>query len=176
MLDRLSRPRTAAILAAAIVVVLAFVNGLDFPLSVPSLVRQTGHRYLDMCAFCSASQIHAELVGLGEHGRLLQGVLFSTIDILIPGLSLLAGLAVIGATTRHMRHRRLLLALPIIAAALDIIENAAIIALLVAFPAPAPSLAALQGIVSGLKFIAYLAVVVAMLVLTAISLARRLRK
>src|SRR3569832_2897244 len=175
MLDRLSRPRTAAILAAAIAIALAVVNGLDFPLSVPSLVRQTGHRYLDMCAFCSASQIHAELVGLGEHGRLLQGVLFSTIDILIPGLSLLAGLAVIGATTRHMRHRRLLLALPIIAAALDIVENAAIIALLVAFPAPAPSLAALQGIVSGLKFIAFLSVVVVLFVLSVFLFVWRLR-
>src|SRR3569623_1106925 len=104
MQDRLSRPRTAAILAAAIAIVLALGNGLDFPRSVPSLVRQTGHRYLDMCAFCSASQIHAELVGLGEHGRLLQGVLFSTIDILIPGLSLLAGLVVIAISlARRLR-------------------------------------------------------------------------
>src|SRR3569832_1044008 len=170
MLDRLSRPRTAAILAAASAIVLALVNGLDFPLSVPSLVRQTGHRYLDLCAFCSASQIQAELVGLGEHGRLLQGVMFSTIDILNPGHSLHAGLAEIGSTTRHMRHRRLLLSLPIFAAALDIIENAAFFALLVAFPAPAPSLAALQGIVSGLKFIAYLVVVVVLFVLFAFSL------
>src|SRR3569832_2324041 len=105
MLDRLSRPRTAAILAAAIAIVLAVVNGLDFPLSVPSLVRQTGHRYLDMCAFCSASQIHAELVGLGEHGRLLQGVLFSTIDILLPGLSLLAGLAMLVLTAISLARR-----------------------------------------------------------------------
>jgi hypothetical protein len=164
-LDKLSRPRTALALAALEVVVLAAVNLLDFPLSVPWLRRTTGHAYLDMCAFCSAATIRTELEALGPKGRMAQALLLVTIDVLIPTLSCLFGLSALAALTKPWRDRgatlEWLFALPLLAMLLDFAENATIAVLLIRFPGEASALAALQGLFTGLKFAAYGAVGVA---------------
>jgi len=164
-IDSLGKPRNAFIAMALLVGVLGSVNGLDFPLSVPFVERETGHTYLDMCPFCSAETVEANLSGLGERGRLLQAVLLSTIDIVIPVVSLVAGLAVIAALRRRSRDAltRLLLSVPIAAFALDLAENGLIVMLLLGHPSANPEVAGLEGLFSGLKFGAYGAVVLTML-------------
>lgn len=159
----LRRPRLAWMLAALEVAVIAGVNLFDFPLSVPALQRATGHAYLDMCAFCSGSQVQGELLALGERGRLWQALLLPTIDVLIPVLSCLFGLAGLGALMAGRAARaQWLLTLPLLAMGLDFAENGTIVALLLQFPETSPLLARTEGVLSGLKFAAYGAVLVSM--------------
>jgi hypothetical protein len=168
--DRLGRGWTPLVLGAMEVTVLGTENGLDFPLSVPYLRRLTGHAYLDMCAFCTAGEVREGLVGLGDRGRWLQGLLMPTVDVLIPVLSCLFGLALLGALVRARPAgdpRRWLLALPVLALVLDLGENAAILALLATFPARVPALEMAEGVLSGTKFVAYGSVLVAAAVLGA---------
>jgi hypothetical protein len=70
-------------------------------------------------------------------------------------LAFVAGLSALGVLSTGLRLRRWLLALPAIALALDLLENALIVGLLLLYPAPAPTLAGALGLVSGLKFVAY---------------------
>ena len=60
-LSRVTTPRRVAVLLVLDLLLLGCENLLDFPLSVPFMRRTTGHPYLDMCAFCSAPQIQAQL-------------------------------------------------------------------------------------------------------------------
>jgi hypothetical protein len=178
MLYRLGRWQTAVALALLEAAVLGIVNGLDFPLSVPFVQRVTGHAYLDMCAFCSSAAVQNEVAGLGDRGRGLQALLLLTIDLLIPTLTCAFGLSALLVLTgkwREGRWKRWLLSLPIAAMALDFAENGAIAALLLEYPQPSPVVAGLEGILSGLKFAAYGAMVVAivaLLVARAATLAR----
>jgi hypothetical protein len=166
------RPRTATASLVVLVAVLGVVNGFDFPLSVPFVVRETGHRYLDMCAFCGRDRVEAELVGLGTRGRLLQATLLASIDIIIPVVSYVAGVAVIAALRRRSRDplSRLLLLLPLLALVLDVTENGLILALLLGYPSPSHTVAGLEGVASGIKFLAYGAVALTMVVLGAARL------
>ena len=177
IIDRLGRPRTALILTALEMAVLGSVNLLDFPLSVPFVHRLTGHTYLDMCGFCSADTVLGELYGLGERGRMLQALLLATVDVLIPTLSCLCGLSALAAVTRPARSRGAavgwLLAVPVLALVLDFGENGVIAALLFRHPADSVLLAGLEGLLSGLKFIAYGTVVLSVF---AVSLGRLLKK
>src|SRR5215467_5726593 len=159
IVDRLGRTRTALILAVLEVSVLGAVNGLDFPLSVPYLHRVTGQSYLDFCNFCSSAAVQTQVDALGEKGRLLQALLLCTIDIVIPTLSCLFGVAALAALTRRWRARGSwigwLLALPVVGMVLDYGENLSIVGLLIRHPAPSPVLAGLEGLLSGLKVTAY---------------------
>jgi hypothetical protein len=178
ILDRLGRWQTAVALAILEIAVLGIENGLDFPLSVPFLRRVTGHAYLDMCAFCSSAAVQSEVAGLGDRGRLLQALLLSSIDLLIPALSCTFGLSAIlalGGKWRGRRWNRWLLWLPLAAMALDFAENGTIAALLLEYPQSSPRAAGLEGMLSGLKFAAYGAVVVAILALLVARAATRAR-
>jgi hypothetical protein len=161
---RLSTPRVFAILLIAEVALLACENMLDFPLSVPFMRRATGQPYLDMCAFCSAAQVHGRLVDFGPLGRHLQLLLMATVDVAIPVLSFV--FASVGLTVllrgRGGRWRGFVRVLPLVAMILDFSENALIVTLVTAFPARLDRLETLTGIVTGLKFCAYLAVAVAL--------------
>ena len=164
----LGMPRTATALGIALGAVLGLVNGVRFPLSVPYLQQLTGQSYLDMCAFWSASAVEQRVVALGDGGRLLQATLLGTVDVLIPVLSCVFAVSALGALTRawgDTRLRRWLLALPLVPLALDFAENASIALLLVRHPTPSPWLAGTEGLLSGLKFTAYGAVLLAVVVL-----------
>jgi hypothetical protein len=173
-LDRVSTPRRVLVLLVLEVLLLGCENLLDFPLSVPFMRRAAGHPYLDMCAFCSATEVQAQLDDFGETGRRLQLLLMPTIDVAIPALSCAFGAAALtvllrgrpGAWARRMRL------LPFAALALDLSENAAIVALVTAYPQKLTAVAALMGLLSGLKFAAYLATVTAI----GAALARRVSK
>jgi hypothetical protein len=175
----LSRPSTALTLAALEIAVLGTVNLLDFPLSVPYLHRLTGHAYLDMCGFCTSDMVQSEITALGEKGRLLQALLLSTIDMLIPLLSCIFGISALAALTTTPRERgspvKWLLALPVLALLLDFTENGTIVALLLRYPEPGGNLAALEGLMSGLKFATY-GLVVLMIVVLLVAQALRSRR
>jgi hypothetical protein len=179
IIDKLGHPRTALILAALMVGVLGAVNGLDFPLSVPYQHRVTGQGYLDFCNYCSAAAVQSQVDALGERGRLLQALLLSTIDILIPTLTCLFGIAALAALTRRWRARGSsigwLPAIPVVAMLLDFAENWSIVGLLIRHPARSPVLAGLEGLLSGLKVTAYGLVVVSIVVLLAVNAVLRLR-
>jgi hypothetical protein len=161
---RLSTPRVFAMLLIAEIALLASENLLDFPLSVPFMRRATGQSYLDMCAFCSAAQIHRRLVDFGPLGRHLQLLLMATVDVAIPVLSFVFGSVGLTVLLRGKGGRWLgfVRALPLVAMVLDFGENALIVRLVTAFPARLDRLETLTGIVTGLKFCAYLAVAVAL--------------
>ena len=179
IVNNLGRPRTALILAVLLAAVLGAVNGLDFPLSVPYQRRVTGHGYLDFCSYCSADAVQSQVEALGVEGRLLQALLLCTIDIVIPVLSCLFGIAAIAALTRRWRARgsaiRWLLAIPVAAMLLDFAENWSIVGLLIRYPAPSPGLAGLEGLFSGLKNTAYALVVVSIVALLIVNAVTRPR-
>jgi hypothetical protein len=176
-IDRAATARRVAVLAVLEVLLLGCENLLDFPLSVPFMRRTTGHPYLDMCAFCSAPEIRAQLDAFGDAGRGLQLWLMPTIDVAIPVLSCVfasAALAVLlrGRARWWATGVRLL---PFVAMALDFAENAGIITLVSAYPRELPAVAAATGLLSGVKFGAYGATVVAMIGLIGARLAARAR-
>ncbi len=170
-LDHLATWRSFWTLFALEVLLLGCVNGLVFPLSVPCMVRLTGHKYLDMCAFCSAPRIYGQLASFGELGRHYQLLLLVTIDLAIPVTSLLFG--IVGLKVLLRPHRsNVLFAFPVVAFVLDLLENAAIVRVTLAYPAHADAIAAGLGIVSGLKFCAYGLTLAAMVVAAARRIGR----
>jgi hypothetical protein len=177
-LERAATSRRLVVLLVLEVVVLFCENALDFPLSVPFMRRTTGHPYLDMCAFCSAAQINAQLDDFGMVGRRLQLLLMPTIDVVIPVLSCAFGSVALTVLLRaggRMRWRWVRL-LPLLAMVLDFAENGGIIALVTAYPTRLNATAALTGLLTGLKFCAYLSTVVALAVLAVASFRDATRK
>lgn len=158
-LDRVATPRWLLLLAVLELVLLVSENALDFPLSVPFMRRVSGHPYLDLCAFCSAAEISGQLDDFGEAGRRLQLMLMPTIDVAIPVLSFAFGRVALSLLLRGRAQAWAfaIRSLPLAALALDLAENAAIIALVTAYPRRLASLATLLGLLSGLKFVACLA-------------------
>ncbi len=177
--DWLGRPRTVLILTVLELAVLGTVNGLDFPLSVPYLHRVTGQGYLDFCSFCTSTAVQTQVDALGVQGRMLQALLLCSIDIVIPTLSCLFGIAALSALTRSWRvlgsSIEWVLALPVIAMLLDFAENGTIVGLLIRYPARAPVLAGLEGLFSGLKTLAYGSVLASIVILLIVHAVRRPR-
>jgi len=171
-IDRASTPRVLVILLVLEVLLLGCVNGLDFPLSVPFMVRTTGHNYLDMCAFCSAPRIYSHLDAFGTEGRRLQLLLLTTIDVAIPVTSCAFGVVALRVLGRASRLQWLALA-PTLAMVLDFLENAGIAVVVTHYPKHLDSLAGLTGFISGAKFCAYLLTLVLILVLVAMYVVRQ---
>ncbi len=174
--ERLGRRQTLLPLAVLEVAILATENTADFPLSVPYLRRTTGQEYLDMCAFFPSAKVYEVLDGLGPSGRSLQALLLVTVDIVIPGVSFLFGTALLGALLAKREAydwRRSLLLIPLLALVLDFAENTAIALLLAFHPTRLPMLATIEGLLSGVKFTAYLAVLVAAFALAVERWSRR---
>jgi hypothetical protein len=159
-IDRVATPRRVAVLLVFEMLVLGGENVLVFPLSAPYFRRVTGHAYLDMCAFCTADEIYAHLDAFGALGRHLQLLLFATVDIVIPLLSGLFGALGIALLTRSWREARpaldWLVLVPISAALLDFAENALIALLTTRYPERLERVAAMSGLVTGMKTVAYL--------------------
>jgi len=172
IINKLGRPRTALLLTVFEIVVLGAVNLLDFPLSVPYQHRVTGQGYLDFCNYCPAAAVQKQVEALGVRGRLLQALLLCTIDIVIPTLSCLFGIAALSALTSRWRVRSSaigwVLALPLAAILLDFGENLSIVGLLIQYPATSPILAGLEGLLSGLKVTAYGLVAVSIVIFLAL--------
>jgi hypothetical protein len=174
-IDGVATRRALAILTVLEAGVLAAENLLDYPLSVPYMRRLTGHPYLDMCAFCSASEVRTQLDDFGERGRALQLLLMPTIDVVIPVLSFAFGSVALAILLREARARwaRGVRMLPLAAMVLDFAENATIVMLVRAYPTPLPAVAGAMGVLTGLKFLAYGASLAAILALTGARLVGR---
>lgn len=177
-LEHLATGRRVLLLTALELALLGAVNALEFPLSVPFMRRVSGHPYLDLCAFCSGAEIQAQLDDFGEAGRSLQLALMPTIDLAIPLLSFVFGSAALAYLLRGRAGRwsRVLRGLPLVALTLDFAENAAIIGLLGGYPRKLELLATAVGMLSGLKFLAYLIMVGAIGTLSIVRLGRALSR
>src|SRR5664280_366420 len=174
-IDRASTPRVLVILLVLEVLLLGSVNGLDFPLSVPFMVRTTGHNYLDMCAFCSAQQIYTHLDAFGTSGRHLQLLLLTSIDVAIPVSSCAFGVVALMVLGRTSRLQWLALA-PTLAMFLDFLENVGIAVVVTHYPEHLDNIAGLTGFISGVKFCAYALTLVLILVLAAMYVVRQIHK
>jgi len=173
--DRLARPRILLLLLALEVLLLGSVNGFDFPLSVPFMIRTTGCSYLDMCAFCSATQIYDRLQAFGSAGRHLQLLLLTTVDIAIPVTSGLFGVAALISLSRDFRVKWLWF-VPIAATVLDLLENTGIASLVLSYPMRLDILAGLTGFISGVKFCAYALTLVLILLLGIVRIVHRISR
>jgi hypothetical protein len=164
-IDRFSSGRRAVQLFILALVVLGSINILDFPGSVPYMQRVSGNSYLDMQGFYTAARAYQLLDAFGPQGRRLQLLLSTTFDVLIP---LVAG--AFGAVTISWSFRRAfgrpsrLAALALAAAALDYLENLAIMVLVTAYPRHLDLVAQAAGVLTALKNGAYLATIVVLLV------------
>lgn len=170
--ERVSTPRRVLLLLVLEIALLASENVLDYPLSVPSMRRLTGHAYLDLCAFCSASEVRAQLDAFGEAGRRWQLLLMPSIDLAIPLLSFAFGSVALAFLLRGRAGgwSGAARVLPVAALGLDLAENAAIIALVTGYPRRLEALETVLGLLSGFKFVAY---VLTVGVIVALTLARR---
>ena len=172
-IDRFSSGRRAAQLFLLSLAGFLSVNLLDFPGSVPYMRRVSGNTYLDMQGFYTAARAYQLLDAFGPQGRRLQLVLSTTFDVVLP---LLAG--AFGAVTITWSFRRAfgepsrLAALALAAAALDYLENVAILVLLAGYPHHLDLVAQIAGMFTGLKGVAYFATIVVMLFGAVAALAR----
>ena len=121
------------------VLVVFVVHALDFYGSVPNFTRSSGGgTLLDTKPSFSEEEIYARLQDYGEEGRRLYFFRNVTVDVLLP-LSLLPFLFLfmreaLKALDLGPVSRVVLISLPFAYVAFDFAENAAVLALLAAFP------------------------------------------
>lgn len=178
-LEKISTAPVAVILLLSLLAVLGTVNLLDFPLSVPYMQRISGQRYLDIQGFYTADRAYELLTGFGPAGRETQFLLLFTIDILIPLLSALAGIAMISLLFRDFAVERRIVGylplIPLFASLCDYLENSGIFALLIAYPERLDAMASLTGMVTLLKGMLYGVTVLIMIAGLAMNLSAKIR-
>ena len=141
------RTRKAFVIAGfwALLVFVA-VHSLQFPGSVPDFERASGGGVLlDVSPAFTPDGVYERLAGYGEAGRRNYSFRNVTIDVLLP-LSLLPFLLLLirRAGARSSFSRRVtgvLFLLPVAYVALDVVENASVLALLANYPARMNTLA-----------------------------------
>jgi hypothetical protein len=140
-------------LLPATLVAIAAVNGLDFPLSVPRLrALSGGQTLLDLRPGYGPEDAYRLLDALGVAGRLAYLRMLWTVDLVLPALfSAFLWSAVSAGALRRWRWMTLL------PGAVDYVENAAISALLVAYPARWNAVAWLASAATAVKLSTYLA-------------------
>jgi hypothetical protein len=152
MIDRLARvqPRTFAVAAAATALI-ALVLFAVWPM--PQAQELAGGPVLDTRGFRAGAAAAGYVEALGEEGRRLYAIM-QVGDLLwtpLHGFTLAAGIA-LGFTRSSLDGRLAPLAwLPLVGAALDVVENSTFLAAIAAHPSPPPVPPAVMGAVSGLK-------------------------
>ena len=155
-IDGFSNGRRAVLLFILALALLLPINLLDFPGSVPYMRRVSGNAYLDMQGFYTAARAYQLLDAFGPQGRRLQLLLSTTFDVVIPLLAGAFGAVSITWSFRRAFGRPSRLALVALgAAALDYLENAALIVLLTAYPRHLDVVAGAAGVFTALKGVAY---------------------
>jgi hypothetical protein len=172
-LDRFSDGRRAAQLFALTLAALVSINFLDFPGSVPYMRRVSGQTYLDMQGFYTAARAYQLLDAFGPQGRRLQLVLSTTFDAVFPSLvGAFGAVAITWLFRRAFGRPSRLAALAVAAAALDYLENLALIVLVTEYPRRLDLVAQAAGVFTALKGVAYLAATVVLLVGVVFALGR----
>jgi hypothetical protein len=173
LLDRISNGRRVAQLFALTFAALVSINLLDFPGSVPYMRRISGQTYLDMQGFYTAGRAYELLDAFGPQGRRLQLVLSTTFDAVFPSLvGAFGAIAITWSFRRAFGRPSRLGALALAAAALDYLENLAVIALVTEYPRHLDLIAQAAGVFTALKGVAYLATTVVLLVGVVFALGR----
>lgn len=156
----LSKAPVAITLFCVLILVLASVNLLDFPLSVPYMRRISGNNYLDMHMLYSVDQAYFLLDAFGAEGRRLQLLLLPTIDIVIPTLSGIAGFSMIAYLFKNASGETVLLGkfrhVALVASVTDFLENSGIFTMVVLYPERLDIIAGATGILTAVKFVLYL--------------------
>ena len=137
----MTRPRTRTfVLATAVAFLVVFaVHFLDFPGSVPRFREASGGGVLlDASPAFSVDAIYKRLADYGEEGRRSYSFRNVTVDVILP-LSMLPFLFLLmRSAVTSLRPRRsfrvLLLSVPLAYVLFDLIENAAVLALLANYP------------------------------------------
>ena len=173
LIDDVSTGRRAAQLFLLVMVAMLSINLLDFPGSVPYMRRVSGNTYLDMQGFYAAARAYQLLDAFGPEGRRLQLLLATTFDALFPAIAGVFGAVAITWSFRRAFGRPSRLAvLALVAAALDYLENLAIIVLVTEYPRRLDFVAQAAGVFTALKGVAYLATTVVLLVGLVAALAK----
>jgi hypothetical protein len=168
--------RTAQLFVLALTAMLS-VNLLDFPVSVPFMRRVSGNTYLDMQGFYTAARAYQLLDAFGPEGRRLQLLLATTFDALFPTIAGAFGaVAITWSFRRAFGAPSRLALLALVAAALDYLENLAIIVLVTEYPRHLDFVAQAAGAITFLKGAAYLATAVVLLVGLIATLGRSVRR
>jgi hypothetical protein len=178
LLDSFSNGRRAALLFLLTLTALVSINLLDFPGSVPYMRRVSGQTYLDMQGFYTAERAYQLLDAFGPQGRRLQLQLSTTFDAVFPSLvGAFGAVAITWSFRRAFGRPSRLAAVALAAAALDYLENLALIVLVTEYPRQLDFVAQAAGVFTALKGVAYLATTVVLLVgvVAALGRSRRLR-
>lgn len=155
-------PRT--ILTVLALGAFAIENSFDFTGSVPYFRRLTdGLGILDLLPGPDPERAHRALALLGEEGRHHYSILLVTFDIAFPLTVALFFRAWLAPRLRW---------LPWATLAVDYAENIACGVLVATFPDESPTVAALAGILTAIKFAGYVGCAVG-LVMTALAARRR---
>ncbi len=154
---RVATVRLALALGVALFSLMAAVNLLDLPASVPRIRALSGGRtILDLMPMVSPDRAFATITAYGEEGRRQYFLLLGTVDVVLPLLA--AGFLGV-ALTLAFRSRGALVwvnVIGVVALGLDYLENAGILAMLVAFPRRLDIVARLTGVTTLLKHGFYL--------------------
>ena len=159
-----AKARHAALLAATVssVVMAVGVNVVDVPGSMVWFQRRTGGLgTLDTLPLAGAARVHELLTRLGSDGRALYLREIVVFDIAFP-IALLAMVHL--ALLRVWSDARRVLVLPWLAFAIDLVENTCAAVLTTTFPDESPVLADVIGWLTAVKFAAYAAGFVAVVV------------
>lgn len=167
LLDRLTTPRILALL---------FVIYLSFHTVLSPYFPPEGIKPLDLFFTYSPSEAYSIVEGYGEAGRAIYVKTELTLDIAFPViysllLSTVLNFLVLSILPPQSAFRNLRY-LPFAAAAIDILENLAIVALITLLPRHFDTLAALAGLLTSIKWILVALCMLTILISASIWLAR----
>lgn len=156
-LNRFANPGSFALSGLGLAAVLVLLKVLETPFGVAHIKKVSGGvRILDMQGFYGADHAFATLDVLGEAGRQAYLNFLIVGDVLLPlaygtFLALGLGLGLRGLVPNPAHPLRRLNTLPVLAVALDLLENGLILVLLTTYPERADGVATTAGVVTATK-------------------------
>lgn len=156
-LERTAKRKTIIPLLALTLILMALVNTVNLPISVPRIEQASeGAGLLDMRIYYSPGEAYALLERLGPEGRSLYRQMLLSFDALFPALYATTFVLIIAAIFRPLRKRhpvlRIMALLPLAAGLFDWSENGAVLAMLFQYPETG-SAAAFAGFLTLTKWI-----------------------
>lgn len=151
-----------------------FTNGYVFPTVASRIAEYAGvpsFRPLDLTPAFAPDQAYSSIASLGDGGRRLYAMVELTIDVVYPivyaFLFFLLARAMLERSQPAPRWLARATLLPFLPAALDLIENAFILALMIEFPDRNDGLALVASVVTTTKLISLIATLLLLVFLSA---------